>query len=186
MKYFLLFCSIFLCFGAVRSDNNIDTGKIYIHQIPDKISIIKAVNIIINTLDKQKIYTKQEMLGVINNGMDIKSGCKEQKYYLIINFTRGVWSNKYKRFCLFSDSEKLKNICLLGLFNGHHTINIIIGESDKIHNTAFAHELLHYFRRHVDGPSMKGHIPKEFWADLVGFEVDGIGILNEELKKAGL
>lgn len=183
-KIFLLLVLTVLPFGNINAEKtNVDTSKVYIHQIPSKELITVALNIVIDKLDKEKIYTRKQMLHVINDGDFKEHNCKVKKY-LIIDFTMGKWSEKDKRYCIFSKDKNLEGMCLIGLFDGLHIVSVL--SNLKIHKTAFAHELLHYFRRHIDGPSAQGHEPKELWARLVGFEDKQIGILNEELKKAGL
>jgi hypothetical protein len=144
-----------------------------------------ALNIVIDKLDREGIYTKQQMLNVINNGVFKEHNYTMKRHHLIINFTMGEWSKEHKRYCIFSKSKDLEGICLRGLYNGYHKISMLT--KPKIHQTAFAHELLHYFKQYIDGSSDKEHKSKEFWDRLVGFKVKGeVGILNEELKKAGL
>ena len=185
LRLLILLVLTVVCCGQVKTANSVDNNKLYIHKIPNEASIIKATNIIIDKLDKEKIYTKKEMLGVLNSGNFKDHSCKHESHTLIINFTMGEWSTKEKRYCVFSDTEELKGICLSGLYNGYHSI--IIKSNSKIYNTAFAHELLHYFIRYIDGKVYKRHEPKEFWGNLVGYKVKNkIGILNEELKKVDL
>ena len=189
LRYLRIFLSLiiiaFCCGNTNAIKDNINISKVYIHQVPSKELVNVALNIVIDKLNKEKIYTKQQMLNVINNGVFKEHNCTMKHHHLIINFTMGKWSKKHKRYCIFSEDEDLKGMCLIGLFNGYHKISMLT--KPKIHQTAFAHELLHYFRRHIDGPSAKGHEPEEFWERLVGFEAKGeIGILNEELRGAGL
>jgi hypothetical protein len=182
----LLVILVLIC-GNTK-DSVINNDKLLIHQTPSKELITVALNIVVNKLDKEKIYTKQQMLNVLNGHYkEHDCNCKNKKRSLIINFTMGEWFEKEKRYCLLSNHEKLKGKCYAGFFKNYHTVEIL--SKSKIHQSSFAHELLHYFKDHINGPVPfeKMHEPKEFWENLVGFGVnDKIGILNEELKEAGL
>lgn len=169
---------VFLIFLANCS--HVNTEKLYIYQTPDKSLVVKALNIVIDKLDEKKIFTKEQMLDVLNNGNFKAHDCKDKDYTLKIIFTMGEWGEKEKRHCIYSNNKRFKGICLMGRFDGLHTI--IIQGDQGIHKTSFAHELLHYFRLHIMGEPFKNHIHKEFWERLVGFNISKIGILNEELK----
>jgi hypothetical protein len=185
LKISILLVIISFCCGSAGVGNSVNTSKLFIHQTPSKELVTVALNIVINKLDEEKIFTKQQMLNVLNNGHSINHDCKVKKHSLIISFTMGEWSKEHKKYCLLSEDKDLKGTCYGGFFKNFHTIEML--NKSKIYKSAFAHELLHYFRRHIEGPSAKGHEPKEFWENLVGYKAEGkIGILNEELKKAGL
>ena len=149
--------------------------------LPSKDPTIQALNIIIGKLDEEKIFTKKQMLDVIN------------KYSLKIIFTSGQWNTKFRKYCITSDNKRFENMCLAGLYNGEDTINIL--NKLSISQSAFAHELLHYFTDHINNSKCKKikdnkldcHEDKEFWKKFVGdIYLSDKGILNEELKKAGL
>ena len=174
MKYIIV-CILFILTSCASSAN-------YIHPFPKQVDVYKALYIILDEFEADGLYTKEKMSNVLNsNDLRRHWSCKSKDHHIEIVFETGSWSKKHQRYCIYSPSFKDK--CLVGLFNGYHRISMI--NKDRIHNTSFAHELLHYFRKYIDGVSPRNHNPKILWKGYVGHDVDGIGIVNEALKKKG-
>ena len=175
MKYFIIYILLVL------------TSCIYnakqIYPSPSQLDTYNALSIILDEFEKNNIYTKKEMLDVLNNFKLIKHRkCKSKNHEMNIVFKTGQWSEEMQRYCLYSENLE-PNKCFNGLFDGKHTISMI--NKNKIHKTSFAHEVFHYFRKYIDGVSPKTHEPKQLWKDYVGYKDNNIGIINEALKEKG-
>lgn len=164
--------------------------NVYVHQVPSKNDINEALGVIINELDREKIFSKKDMLETIQHNKFKKNheDCKSKKHKLQIIFVHGEWSEKKKRFCIYSNTSYLKGQCLSGLFDGEHTITMINDKkNNKIYSTSFAHEVLHYFQRYIGGMPARFHNPPRLWENLVGYKVKNkIGSINEALREKNL
>lgn len=149
--------------------NNID-----IYNYEQDENIYKAINIVIEELDKEGIYTKEQMYNAIKNASSP----------LKIVFLNGVYNKDTKTYCIYKDDENLRNKCLAGYFSGSFQIEVI--RTELLSNSAFAHEIFHYMQWHVGRESNTDHQPRHLWERLFGFNVLGIGKINEVLKKEGL
>ena len=158
----------------------------YVYAPSKQDNLAKAIKIIINDFDKRKIFTKDQMLDVLQKKFVKKhNNCKEKRHDLQIYFVSGEWSEEYNAYCIYSDT--FKGACLIGLFDGMHTITVVNSKNNKIHNTAFAHEMFHYFQRYISDVPTVLHEPAHLWRDLVGYKIrDKIGLTNEVLKNEGL
>jgi hypothetical protein len=187
MKWIKYLIFLFLC-GCTFNSVSINKDNFYIYQVPEEKYIVEALNIIFSEFVEQEIYTKDQVLDIINNkSLNKYKGCKSSKHKLRVIFMKGTWSDEKRKFCVYSDHESLKGMCLSGLFNGAHTVRMIIGKDEKIHKTALAHEVFHYLQIHIDGASAEDHEPRKLWEDLVGYHVkEKIGTINEALKEADL
>ena len=147
---------LFTAFISYYACSNINLQNVYVHQTPEKSNVNKALDIIIDEFEKRKVFSKQEMLNIINaKGIKNHDKCKSSEHKLRIIFVPGEWSKEKKRFCIYSNDEHLKGQCLSGLFNGLHTIQMITDKSNNnIYSTSFAHEVLHYFQKYIRPPSL--------------------------------
>jgi len=154
---------------------------------PNKYNIQKALDIVVDEFNKKEIFNKEQMLSVLQKNFITKhKKCESENHNLNVVFIKGKWSEKKKRFCIFSKEKYFKEKCLKGLFDGNHTITMINSENNKIYNTSFAHEMLHYFQKYISGISPKKHLPIKLWENLVGYKTNKIGSVNIILKKADL
>lgn len=183
-----------LCLIAVMScahcntHNAIDSGKIdLVDDHYSKETVVKALEIVIEELSKQKVYSMAEMYSVINGFKQRSKLGTAFPHPLVIEIVDGVPHKDAtkKTTCIYVTSEKFEGQCLAGYFDGWYSIQILY--QDKLHKTALAHEMLHYFKKHLDKEYRSGHEPKEQWEKLVGYKKKGsIGIINEALKKHNL
>jgi len=160
LKLFILLVITGCGYSSVSLDTppTINPDKLQIFTVPSKLDIIKALNVIIYELDKDGIYTKKQMVDVINAvHFENHDSCKASEHNLYIVFTEGQWSATDKKYCVFAVyTKELKGICHYGLFDGDHKVTMV--HKGKIYKSAFAHEILHYFRKYIDGKT--GHEPK--------------------------
>lgn len=149
---------------------------------------LEAITIIIDDLDKRGLFKKEDMIRALNEPEHFPrhKDCNKDKHSLKIEFLDGELNEKGDR-CIYSDAEYLKGKCLVGLFDGHHTIKIV--KTKKLHQSSLAHELYHYFQRYLeDEPRPAGeHQPMWTWETVFGFGnwARGIGLVNETLKDKG-
>ncbi len=161
------------CF-AHMPERTIKINNINIYNYEHNESIYRAINIVIEELDKEGIYTKQQMYDAIT---DAKSPLK-------IVFLDGIYNKDTKTYCIYKDDENLKNKCLSGYFSGSHQIEVI--KTELLSNSSLAHEIFHYMQWHVGKENTTDHQPRTIWERLFGFNVPGLGKINEVLKEEGL
>ena len=148
----------------------------------------EAIIIIIDDLDKRGLFKEEDMIRALNEPEKFErhKDCNKEDHSLKIEFVDGETNDKGNR-CIYSDAEYLKGQCLVGLFDGSHTIKIV--KTDKLHQSSLAHELYHYFQRYLeDEPRPAGeHQPIWTWETVFGFGswARGIGLVNETLKDKG-
>lgn len=181
---------IFLSIVSGCAYSQIRASDVILQKNPSDSDIVKGLSIVIDELAIRGIFFKEDMINAVR-GKNIPQHetCTGKNHKMRIVFTPGVWSFKHNRRCILFDSEKLKGMCMIGLFNGAHTIEVQ-SKGIKLHNTAFAHELFHYFERYAGGKPPSAdikHKPAELWLELFGFgDVNKIGVINKALKKRGL
>lgn len=192
MRFKILKLIIFLsilgsCFHSPKPAQSSVPDVVFVQEFPDKNDIVQGLQVVIEELDKRGIYTTEQMIEALH-GQNMKSHdkCKASKHKMRILFTSGSErSENKKKLCIYADSKHLKGKCLIGLFNGSHTLYVKT-KGKKLYNTAFAHEVFHYFQKYVGGMAPKKHVPRDTWKKLFGYKDKALGEINEVLKEKGL
>lgn len=162
--------------------------NIYVQEFPSKSNITQGLSIVMSEFVKEGLFTHKQMADMLHNKnmTERHKNCRSTRHQLRIIFSPGVWSEKDKSYCIYSSYSGLEGKCLIGLFNGRHTI-YMVSRGSELYNTAFAHELFHYFQSYSGDKLHRTHEPEKLWLELFGFrDRYSIGRINKELKKQGL